>query len=1275
MVAARREADAKAETTSALADGKRKTAVPGTPHALLALQRDAGNAAVGALMAAKQKQPDEANIDAALKEVKRGEPDIDTVEKGLKAAQSAGVPVTMEGPKPPASALAVTTTGFGPNSVQPKKPVPPAKPVPAKPKLGKAGAKPAAKTGGPAPKPAAAPAVPAVAAADPAFVQVTEKVKAFAAAKKAHPPASAKAKEAQDAAQAPADDLAGQAKAAKVDSMDAQQAGSFDKQAFIAAVKTAIEAKSPKTLQEATSPSGKADGVGAEVKGMVSQGKEGQAKDIEAATDAPPDQSKAVPKPVTPMARENPGAAVPIPATGAVPKPAAPAQTDLSAGKQQVAQEQGDVTDEQLRQSNEPQFQQALDAKQTAAAHAGTAPAQFRAQEQQLLGQAKADATAETAAGVAGMQGAKGAALANLVADKGKTKTKDEAKRAEVTTKIQGIFAATEAEVKKILDGIDPKVEAEFAKGEAQAKQAFESFVAAKVGAYKQDRYSGWLGGFRWAKDKLLGMPDKVNEFYTAGRELYLKRMDGVISRVADIVGGDLSAAKQRIATGKAEIAAFVKTLSPELRKVGAEASEEINARFERLESDVTDKQNAVVDTLASKYVEAHQGLDERIEAMRAENKGFVDAAIDAVKGVVNTIRELAGMLRDVLSRAAGVVGDIISKPVEFLGNLIAGVKGGILKFKDNILDHLRKGLMGWLFGALAEAGVELPEKFDLRGIVKLLASIFGLTWANIRNRLVRQIGEKAMAAAEKGVEIFQVLTSQGVAGLWQMLMEKLGDIKETILAQVKDFVITKIITAGLTWLIGLLNPAAAFIKACKLIYDVVMFFVTNGSRIMKFVNTVIDSVADIVRGNVSGVVNKINDVLGQMVPIIIGFLASAIGLGGIGAKIRSIIETLQRPVNKALDWVIKKGLTLAGPIIRAAKGISGKVKAKVAAGKAWVRGKVEAGKAKVRDWAAAIPGLFGFQGGGESHKVWIEKTGARRVMVASTPTEAGALLDHYSAQINGFPTGSAAQRAKRTELQGHVATARSRLQNLTTDVKMPYDERDRFNHKNSLARKQSALGASLKVVFDAVHRQRMLLAGQVPAYTTGAGKKAAGSVRCVATFLVDCLAGEGPYPTSGGRPAGTETDTRKVRGAGNRTAHPMDRSDSTTTGQTGGFVIGATAASHHVEKPLELVTRATGDATPDTHAEARVLSQITTFIANDPSWAKRVRTIQINISHSPCPSCTGLLLTLHQRLRNPDLRIAVVQWGAPYDWGPTPTTPQSISSLRGSYRTLGPVP
>ncbi len=56
-------------------------------------------------------------------------------------------------------------------------------------------------------------------------------------------------------------------------------------------------------------------------------------------------------------------------------------------------------------------------------------------QEQEVIAQGKTEAAAETTDGVAGMQGAKGAALAKLVADKGKTKSKDEAKRAEVTTK------------------------------------------------------------------------------------------------------------------------------------------------------------------------------------------------------------------------------------------------------------------------------------------------------------------------------------------------------------------------------------------------------------------------------------------------------------------------------------------------------------------------------------------------------------------------------------------------------------------------------------------------------------------------------------------------------------------------------------------------------------------------------------------------------------------------------------------------------------------------
>jgi hypothetical protein len=1320
MPGTRQTADATTgQVDRALADAKRRLTGDGGrpvagPRAVLALQRRAGNTAVSALMAARTKAPGEralTEIDGALRELRRDDPVIDTVETGLKAAQAAGIPVELEGPKPPPSALAVTVTGFGPGAVAAKKPAPPAKPVPPVSPLGKAasavpkvaapakGAPPAkvgppgrSATDGAAPTTAPAPLTvdkllepptppPAVRPEDdPAFTRVTGAITGVAAATKAHPPAATKAKEAQDAALPPAADLAGQAQAAKVDAMDAQPVGTFDKKAFIAAVKAAIEAKSPKTLKEADDykASGKAGEVKGEVKGLVTQGKDGQARDIAAATEAPPDQTKAVPKLVVPMAPEQQGPKATVPAAGAVPKPAPPEQVNLAAGKHEADRElaDADVSETQLAESNEPEFQSALADKHAAATHADSAPDEFRQHEQAVLQQGREEAAAETGAAVTGMQGAKGAALAKLVADKGRAKTKDETRRGQVTARIQAIFAATEAEVRKILDGIDPKVEAAFEQGEARARSAFEAFVAAKMSAYKKDRYGGWLGGLRWAKDKLLGMPAKVNDFYEAGRELYLKQMDGAISKVADIVGNDLSAAKKRIATGRAEITSYVKTLPADLQKVGSGAAEEIGDNFDQLEKDVESKQDAVVDTLATKYVESRKGLDERIESLQAENRGLVDKAIGAIKAVVNTIRELAAMLKNVLARAAGVVGAIVKKPVAFLTNLIAGVKGGILKFKDNILDHLRKGLMSWLFGALAEGGVELPDTYDVKGIIKLLTSIFGLTWARIRGRLVKQIGDKAMSAVEKGVGIFQTIAGKGVAGLWEMLVEKVGDIKEMILGKVKDFVVTKVVLAGVTWLIGLLNPAAAFIKACKLIYDIVMFFVHNASRIGTLVNTILDSVSDIVRGNVGSVVNKINDVLGQMLPLIIGFLASVIGLGGIGKKIREIVETLQKPITKAVDAVIRTGLKLAGPIIRGIKGISGKVKAKVAAGKAWVKGKVEKGKARVGALVAALPGAFRFRAGGKAHRIWVEKTGARPVMVASAPVEASTLLRHYESEVDEFPETTAAEATEKAKLRQRARVAHERLGRLQADVTL----QQATTTTSMLSKRQERFAESVRELLDAVHRRRMKLSTEVPPYPTPAGadktKKGMshGSVRCVATFRVECGPGERAYPTApSGAPAGTGA-RRETTESTPRGAHGLIEGGR-LTGVAGGHVLEGPEAGQRMEQKAEIVTRATGDESPSSHAEARLLAQVDRFLEKDGNWKKRVRTIEINLSHSPCPGCVDRLGALHRKLDNGKLRLAVVQWSTLYTSGPFPTTPAAISELRRTYAARGPMP
>jgi hypothetical protein len=102
---------------------------------------------------------------------------------------------------------------------------------------------------------------------------------------------------------------------------------------------------------------------------------------------------------------------------------------------------------------------------------------------------------------------------------------------------------------------------------------------------------------------------------------------------------------------------------------------------------------------------------------------------------------------------------------------------------------------------------------------------------------------------------------------------------------------------------------------------------------------------------------------------------------------------------------VIKTGLKLAGPLIRGLKGVSGKVKAKVAAGKAWVKGKVQAGK-------AAVARLFTrkFSVDGTLHTLKADKPapGAKyKLSVASQekPVAAHLLAAAELARLKGKPT------------------------------------------------------------------------------------------------------------------------------------------------------------------------------------------------------------------------------------------------------------------------------
>ncbi|MEU2130263.1 hypothetical protein [Streptomyces sp. NPDC018352] len=751
------------------------------------------------------------------------------------------------------------------------------------------------------------------------------KVKADVAAKKlrlaAHAPAATESKSAQDAAVAPPDDKEAQGKAANAEKMNAAKPGEFNKQAFIDAVNKAIDSQAPKNLDQADkfSKSGKADQIKDEVDGKVKDGKDSSAKDIDTATKAPPDTSAAKDKPVTPMTPDQPPANPGAPsAADAVPAQQPASVTDFSQGPAANDQAMADaeVTEDQLAKGNEPEFDQALSTKKTAEADSAKAPAKGKAAEAQQLSTAKAGAAASGAQALNALTATRTSAGKQVDGGKGETKSKDEKKRAEVTAKLQKVYDGTKKDVEETLSGLDKKVDDAFTSGEKAARDAFTADHKRRMKKYKDKRYSGMFGGAKWAKDKLMGMPKEANDLFQEARKLYVAQMQTVISSVADIIGTELGKAKARIAKGRTELKAEVDRLPADLREFGQEAATDFAGKFDDLEATVNEKSEQLVQDLANKYTAALNKVDEEIKKLQEANKGLVQKAMDLIAGAVQTIKELKNLLLGILAKAASAIMKIIKDPIGFLGNLVKAVGAGLNLFITNIAEHLKTGVVSWLLGTAVKAGLELPQKFDLKGIIQLIGSLLGLTWANIRARITRKgIPDEAMTAVESSVPVAKKLATEGPAGAVKEIESEAGDLKATILEKLTSYLIPTVIIAGITWIISLLNPASAFVRAVKGIIDIVKFIVNQGAQIVEFVNAVLDAVIAIANGGAAGVPKMVETALATSVPLLIGFLASLLGIGSLANKVKSVFHAVAKPVNRAIDktvnFIAKKGKAL----------------------------------------------------------------------------------------------------------------------------------------------------------------------------------------------------------------------------------------------------------------------------------------------------------------------------------------------------------------------------
>lgn len=270
-----------------------------------------------------------------------------------------------------------------------------------------------------------------------------------------------------------------------------------------------------------------------------------------------------------------------------------------------------------------------------------------------------------------------------------------------------------------------------------------------------------------------------------------------------------------------------------------------------------------------------------------------------------------------IFRRIGATFGIIADDPVKFLGNLLSAAKGGFQRFADNIVDHLKAALFQWLFGALAGAGLKLPQKFDFMGIMSIVLQVLGLTYDRLRARLVKLVGETAVKVIEEGFAFLKIIVTQGLAAAWEKLLEFATGMVDTVIESIRNWVVTTIVKSAVLKLASMFNPVGAIIQAVIAIYNTVMFFIERAQQIAALVESILDSIDNIARGNLSAAIVYVEKTLARTLPVIISFLARLINLGGISEAIKDVIKKIQKVVDTALDrvgnWIKDKAGALVG--------------------------------------------------------------------------------------------------------------------------------------------------------------------------------------------------------------------------------------------------------------------------------------------------------------------------------------------------------------------------
>ena len=507
-----------------------------------------------------------------------------------------------------------------------------------------------------------------------------------------------------------------------------------------------------------------------------------------------------------------------------------------------------------------------------------------------------------------------------------------ETKRKEVTDHIQEIYENTNKKVQEKLDALKNEAFAAFDKEEKAASQKFSDNVKTRLDKFKEERYSGATGGLVEFWDDHLGdlnnNPD-VKKILDEEKESYIATLDAAIGRIMSASQKTIDECKTLVSDARAEIDKYVKGLSPELQKIGKELQEDIRKKLDALDEKINKATEDLRKELEDKKTKAIANIEKKIDDIKESLKSTLgkagDLLMDAAMKFFQWALESAGYATDqimgILNKGKAVITAVVDDPVQFMSNLASAVGGGIKSFGANIQEHLGEGFMNWLTGKMSTLPIQLPEKWDLKGIMSLVMQVLGLGWGMLRGKLSQMVGEDKMSFVEnhasEGLEVVAQVKEKGPVAMWDMVSEKADEIKEGLMGGAKEWAMLELVKQGIIKLVSMLNPAGAIVQAILAIYGGVMFFVNNMDRITEFVNSIINSISSIASGAISAASKFVEKSMAMTIPLILDFLAQMLNLGGIAERITKIIQRIRKPIDQVIDkiiaWITNKVKKLFG--------------------------------------------------------------------------------------------------------------------------------------------------------------------------------------------------------------------------------------------------------------------------------------------------------------------------------------------------------------------------